>query len=115
MSTALQAAFRLRSRSSHWHGGGCQQKQKKSIDQRAPQIGYEGIKSLWSLAMKSYLVTGGLLSLVESYNNKHLLVFLATNIIFIGQMEKDIGRGVSRVQYLSTATNKYDIRLEVDQ
>ena len=35
--------------------------------------------------------------------NKHLLVFLAPNIIFIGQMEKDIGRGVSRVQYLSTA------------
>ena len=34
---------------------------------------------------------------------KHLLVFLAPNIIFIGQMEKDIGRGVSRVQYLSTA------------
>ena len=26
--------------------------------------------------------------------NKHLLVFLAPNIIFIGQMEKDIGRGV---------------------
>ena len=35
--------------------------------------------------------------------NKHLLVFLTPNIIFIGQMEKDIGRGVSRVQYLSTA------------
>ena len=70
MSTALHAAFRLRWRSSHWHGGnGCQQKQKKSIDQRAPQIGYEGIKSLRSLAMKNYLVTGGLLSLVESYNN----------------------------------------------
>ena len=34
---------------------------------------------------------------------KHLLVFLALNIIFIGQMKKDIGRGVSRVQYLSTA------------
>ena len=50
-------------------GNGCQQKQKKSIDQRAPQIGYEGIKSLRSLAMKNYLVTGGLLSLVESYNN----------------------------------------------
>ena len=47
----------------------CQQKQKKSIDQRAPQIGYERIKSLRSLAMKNYLVTGGLLSLVESYNN----------------------------------------------
>ena len=26
-------------------GCGCQQKQKKSFDQRAPQIGYEGIKS----------------------------------------------------------------------
>ena len=50
-------------------GKGCQQKQKKSIDQTAPQIGYEGIKSLRSLAMKNYLVTGGLLSLVESYNN----------------------------------------------
>ena len=35
--------------------------------------------------------------------NKHLLVFLAPNIIFIGQMERDIGRSVSRVQYLSTA------------
>ena len=70
MTTALHEAFRLRWRSSHWRGGnGCQQKQKKSIDQRAPQIGYEGIKSLRSLAMKNYLVTGGLLSLVESYNN----------------------------------------------
>ena len=38
-----------------------------------------------------------------NHNIKHLLVFLAPNIIFIGQMEKDIGRGVSRVQYLSTA------------
>ena len=36
-------------------------KQKKSIDQRTPQIGYEGIKSLRSLAMKNYLVTGGLI------------------------------------------------------
>ena len=63
-------AFRLRWRSSHWHSGGrCQRKQKKSIDQRALQIGYEGIKSLRSLAMKNYLVTGGLLSLVESYND----------------------------------------------
>ena len=44
-------------------------KTKKSVDQRVPQIGYEGIKSLRSLAMKNYLVTGGLLSLVESYNN----------------------------------------------
>ena len=35
--------------------------------------------------------------------NKHLLVFLAPNIIFIGQMEKDIGRDISRVKYLSTA------------
>ena len=52
-------------------GDGCQQKQKKSIDQRAPQIGYEGIKSLRSLAMKNYLVTGGLLSLVESSNKLH--------------------------------------------
>ena len=72
MSTALYmyAAFRLRWWcSSHWHWGKCQRKQKKSIDQRAPQIGYEGIKSLRSLAMKNYLVTGGLLSLVESYNN----------------------------------------------
>ena len=57
-------------------GNGCQQKQKKLIDQRAPQIGYEGIKSLRSLAMKNYLVTGGLLSLVESYNN--LLYFVIT-------------------------------------
>ena len=51
-------------------GGRCQRKQKKSIDQRAPQIGYEGIKNLRSLAMKNYLVTGGLLSLVESSNNR---------------------------------------------
>ena len=48
---------------------GCQQKQKKSIDQRAAQIGYEGIKSLRSIAMKNYLATGGLLSFVELYNN----------------------------------------------
>ena len=44
-------------------------KTKEIIDQRAPQIEYKGIKSLRSLAMKNYLVTGGLLSLVESYNN----------------------------------------------
>ena len=70
MSTTIFTAFRLRWwRSSHWHGeGGCQRKQKKLIDQKVPQIGYEGIKSLRSLAMKNYLVTGGLLSLVESYN-----------------------------------------------
>ena len=51
-------------------GGGqqCQRKQKKSIDQRALQIGYEGIKSLRSLDMKNYLVTEGLSSLVESHN-----------------------------------------------
>ena len=36
-------------------------------------------------------------------NNKHLLVFLAPNIIFIGQLEKDIGRRASGVQYLSPA------------
>ena len=36
------------------------------------------------------------------FSIKHLLVSLAPNIIFIGQMEKDIGQGVSRVQYLST-------------
>ena len=50
-------------------GGRGQHKQKKSVDHRAPQIGYEAIKSLRSLAMKNYLVTGGTLSLVESYNN----------------------------------------------
>ena len=50
-------------------GGRCQRKQKKSIDQRAPQIWYEGTKSLRSLDMKNYLVTGGLSSLVESSNN----------------------------------------------
>ena len=49
-------------------------KQKKPIDQRAPQIGYERIKSLRSLAMKNYLVTGGLLSLVETYNNLFYLI-----------------------------------------
>ena len=53
---------------------GCQRKQKKSIDQRAPQIGYEGIKSFRSLAMKNYLVTGRLLSLVESYNNSQYVI-----------------------------------------
>ena len=42
---------------------------KKSVDQRVLQIGYEGIKSLQSLAMHNYLVTGELLSLVESYSN----------------------------------------------
>ena len=36
-------------------------------------------------------------------DNKHLLVFLAPNIIFIGQLEKDIGRRASGVQYLSPA------------
>ena len=50
-------------------------KTRKSIDQRAPQIGYEGIKSLRSLDTKNYLVTGGLLSLVESYNNQIYHVF----------------------------------------
>ena len=49
-------------------GRGCQRKKKKLTDQRGPQKGYEGIKSLWSLSMKTYLVAGGLLSLVESYN-----------------------------------------------
>ena len=44
-------------------------KTKKSIDQRAPQMGYEGIKCLQSLAINNYLVTRELLSLVESYNN----------------------------------------------
>ena len=29
---------------------------------------------------------------VPDFNNKHLLVFLAPNIIFISQLEKDIGR-----------------------
>ena len=38
-----------------------------------------------------------------SGDNKHLLVFLAPNIIFIGQLEKDIGRRASGVQYLSPA------------
>ena len=59
------ALFSLARGGGGW-GGRCQRKQKKSIDQRAPQIGYEGIKSLQLLAMKNYLVTGGLLSLVES-------------------------------------------------
>ena len=80
----MYAALRLRWwRSSHWHGGRCQRKQKKSIDQRAPQIGYEGIKSLRSLAMKNSLVTGGLLSLVESYNNKSYTVNIDTISRFI--------------------------------
>ena len=52
---------------------GCQRKQKKSIDQRALQIGYEGIKSFRSLDMKNYLVTGGPLSLVESYDEESYL------------------------------------------
>ena len=58
-------------------GGGGQRKQQKSIDQRALEIGYEGIKSLWSLAMKNYLVTGGLLSLVESYNNEYYHIVIS--------------------------------------
>ena len=71
MSTALYRSFQINvAFFSLAEVGGCQQKQKKSIDQRAPQILYEGIKSLRSLAMKNYLVTGGLLSLVESYDNK---------------------------------------------
>ena len=45
---------------------------------------------------------------------KHLLIFLTPNIIFIGEVEKDI-RCVSRVQYLSQLTNKCDIRLKEDQ
>ena len=76
-------AFRLRWRSSHWQtGGGCQGKQKRSIDQRALQIGYEGIKNLQSLdIMKNYLRTEELLSLVESYNNGfYLLIFIAGNV-----------------------------------
>ena len=42
-------------------------------------------------------------SLGHAYSIKHLLVFLAPNIIFIGQLEKNIGRRASGVQYLSTA------------
>ena len=38
-----------------------------------------------------------------AFRTKHLLVFLAPNIIFIGQLEKDIGRRASGVQYLSPA------------
>ena len=34
---------------------------------------------------------------------KHLLVFLAPNIIFIGQLEKDIGLHLRVTQYLSPA------------
>ena len=65
---------------------GCQQKQKKSIDQRAPQIGYEGIKSLQPPAMKNYLVTEGLLSLVESYNNNiyaKIIINLADKLVAV--------------------------------
>ena len=46
-------------------------KTEEIIDQRAPQIGYEGIKSLQSLDAKNYLVAGGVSSLVESSNNGH--------------------------------------------
>ena len=65
-------------------GGGAEgvsENKRKSIDQRAPQIEYEGIKSLRSLAMKNYLVTGGLLSLVESYNNAYYKTFLIRIVI----------------------------------
>ena len=62
------------------------------------------------LTNKSCLTSGGKCNTTDTIytaectkHNKHLLVFLAPDIIFIGQMEKDIGRGVSRVQYLSTA------------
>ena len=34
---------------------------------------------------------------------KHLLVFLAPNIIFIGQLNKDIGLRLRVAQYLSPA------------
>ena len=59
-------------------------------------------RDIWSPRMpyiKNYIAS----VVPVKLNIKHLLVFLAPNIIFIGQMEKDIGRGVSRVQYLSTA------------
>ena len=79
VSTTLHRRFRLRWLSSHWQTGGWyQQKGKKSVDQRAPQIEYEGIKSLRSLDMKNCLVTGGLSSLVES-DNKFLGIILMPN------------------------------------
>ena len=53
-------------------------------------------------------------TILEVTYNKHLLVFLAPNIIFIGQLEKDIGRCVSGVQYLSPA-DQYHISCEEDQ
>ena len=57
----------------------------------------EGILS-YSASLKQIFST-----VLTFHYNKHLLVFFTPNIIFIRQMEKDIGRGVSRVQYLSTA------------
>ena len=49
--------------------GDVSEKTKKSINQRAPATRYYQIKELQSLHMKYYLVAGGLLSLVERYDN----------------------------------------------
>ena len=47
----------------------CEKKQKKLNDQRAPVTRYFQIKELRSLDMKYYPVPGGLLPLVEPYDN----------------------------------------------
>ena len=47
---------------------------------------------------------------LSSDNNKHLLVFLAPNIIFIGQMEKILGEASAESNIFLQLTNEYDIR-----
>ena len=46
---------------------------------------------------------------------KHLLVFLAPDIIFIGQLEKDIGDAQAESNIFLQLTNKYHIKCEEDQ
>ena len=48
--------------------------------------------------------------IIHVFSIKHLLAFLAPNVIFIGQLDKDIGRRASL-----QLTNKYNIRCEEDQ
>ena len=45
--------FRIQASMNRGYGNECQRKQKKSIDKRAQQIGYERMKSLQSLAIKN--------------------------------------------------------------
>ena len=54
------------------------------------------ITAAWYWLKKPFTYTGCVVlvlykSSIDSTNNKHLLVFLAPNIIFVGQLDKDIG------------------------